>query len=84
MLVAKSSLMEPAQMMLFSSNRPAGILISINYTANLISYLTVSRQEAPITSLEEFASRPDWTLAMEHGVGILADWAVRREFICPI
>ncbi|XP_043245689.1 glutamate receptor ionotropic, kainate 4-like [Amphibalanus amphitrite] len=52
-----------------------GILISINYTANLMSFLTVSRPEAPISSLDEFSARDDWTFAMESGVGIIGDWA---------
>ena len=59
----------------------AGILISINYTANLISYLAISRPETPIKSLEEFSSREDWTLAVEEGVGDIGDWAVSDLFI---
>ena len=54
-------------------------MISVNYTANVISHLTVSRPEIPITSLEEFASRQDWTFAMEYGLGALGDWAVRSS-----
>ena len=59
------------------------MLISMNYTANLISYLTVSQQEAPIKSIEEFVSKPDWTFAMENGVGNLGDWAVSGRSSAP-
>ncbi|XP_043245673.1 uncharacterized protein LOC122393559 [Amphibalanus amphitrite] len=40
-----------------------------------MSYLTVSRPEAPISSLEEFIANEDWTLVMEEGYGSVGDWA---------
>ena len=44
-----------------------GILIYINYTANLMSFLTVSTVTSPISSLREFSEKPDWKLAMPPG-----------------
>ena len=55
---------------------PAGILITVNYTANLISYVTVSQLAAPITSLAEFHAASDWTFASDRGIRILNDWRV--------
>ena len=53
--------------------------MTTTYTANLISYLTLSQPEAPLRSLQEFRSSPDWTLALEFGVGAMGDWAVSRK-----
>ncbi|KAF0287418.1 Glutamate receptor 4 [Amphibalanus amphitrite] len=44
-----------------------GILIYINYTANLMSFLTVHTVSKPISSVREFVEQPDWTLAMHPG-----------------
>ncbi|KAF0293670.1 Glutamate receptor [Amphibalanus amphitrite] len=44
-----------------------GILIFINYTANLMSFLAVPRVVRPISSVREFVEQPDWTLAMYSG-----------------
>ena len=51
-----------------------GMLININYTANLISFLAVTKVDRPISSLQEFADRPSWQLAIEKGSGIVNDW----------
>ena len=56
-----------------------GILISVTYTANLISHLTITTVEKPITSLQEFSERSDWKFAMERGIGILNDWRVSAD-----
>ena len=53
-----------------------GILMYANYTANLISHLTVTEVHKPISSLREFSEQSDWKFATEHGVGPLNDWRV--------
>ena len=50
-----------------------GILIYVNYTANLISHLTTDPPDMPIKSLREFSEQPDWVLAVEHGTSKLDD-----------
>ncbi|XP_037089391.1 glutamate receptor ionotropic, kainate 5-like [Pollicipes pollicipes] len=52
-----------------------GLLITFHYTANMVSHLTVVQPAAPISSLAEFATNNDWTLAMEDGLGIIGSWA---------
>ena len=42
-----------------------GILIYVNYTANLMSFLTVNTARKPISSVREFVQQPDWFLAMQ-------------------
>ncbi|XP_043199176.1 glutamate receptor-like [Amphibalanus amphitrite] len=42
-----------------------GILIYINYTANLMSFLTTHTVKRPISSLREFVQQPDWIPAPE-------------------
>ena len=44
-----------------------GILIYINYTANLMSSLAVSTIDRPISSLREFSEKADWKLAIRPG-----------------
>ena len=51
-----------------------GMLIYHTYTANLISHLTVTTVEKPISSLEEFSKQSDWSLAAELGLGVVNDW----------
>ncbi|KAF0302297.1 Ionotropic receptor 25a [Amphibalanus amphitrite] len=53
-----------------------GILIYVNYTANLISYLTVTTVDKPISSLKEFSEQSGWKFALERGIGTLNDWKV--------
>ena len=60
-------------------SRMLGIVIYTSYTTNLISYLTVVTVERPISSLEEFSERSDWTLAMIPGHGILNDWKMSND-----
>ncbi|KAF0307221.1 Ionotropic receptor 25a [Amphibalanus amphitrite] len=50
-----------------------GILIYINYTANLMSFLTTHTVKRPISSLREFVQQPDWSLALLHGSHVLND-----------
>ncbi|XP_043228630.1 glutamate receptor 2-like [Amphibalanus amphitrite] len=50
------------------------ILIYAIYTANLISYLTVTKVDRPITSLREFVEEPGWLFAIEPGYANLNDW----------
>ena len=50
------------------------ILIYTNYTANLISYLTTSTVDRPISSLKEFVEQPGWMFAIEPGHAVLNDW----------
>ena len=59
----------------------AGMLLSTNYTANLISYVTLSQPEAPIKSLAEFHSARDWTFASERGINLIDKWKVSLEVI---
>ena len=56
-----------------------GIVIYTTYTTNLISHLTVDTVERPISSLEEFSKRSDWTLAVMPGHGVLNDWKVSSD-----
>ena len=56
-----------------------GILIYVNFTANLISHLTVTTVHKPINSLREFSEQADWKFAAEHGVGTLNDWRVSAD-----
>ena len=56
-----------------------GILIYVNYTANLISYLTVTTVDKPINSLSEFSEQSDWKFAIERGIGNLNDWQVSAD-----
>ena len=56
-----------------------GILICTNYTAILISQLTVTTVERPITTLREFSESPGWMLAIEPGYGVLNDWRRSRD-----
>ena len=51
-----------------------GMLIYHTYTGNLISHLTVTTMNRPISSLEEFSKQSGWTLAAEPGLGVLNDW----------
>ena len=53
-----------------------GILIYVNYTANLISYLTITTVDKPISSLREFSEQSGWKFALERGIGTLNDWKV--------
>ncbi|KAF0291455.1 Glutamate receptor 1 [Amphibalanus amphitrite] len=43
------------------------ILIYVNYTANLMSFLTTHTVGRPINSVREFVQQPDWTLAIPVG-----------------
>ncbi|KAF0300384.1 Glutamate receptor ionotropic, kainate 2 [Amphibalanus amphitrite] len=56
-----------------------GIIIYASYTANLISYLTVPKQDLPIRSLREFHEQPGWRLAVQPGHSILNDWKQSRS-----
>ena len=56
-----------------------GILIYVNYTANLISHLTVTEVDKPISSLQEFAEQTNWKFATERGIGNLNDWRVSAD-----
>ena len=56
-----------------------GIVIYTTYTSNLTSYLTVDIVERPISSLEEFSKRSDWTLAVQNGHAVLNDWKVSPD-----
>ena len=56
-----------------------GLVIYTTYTSNLISFLTVVTVERPISSLEEFSGRSDWTFAVMSGHGVLDDWKVNRN-----
>ena len=51
-----------------------GMLVYHTYTANLISYLTVTTVNRPIGSLRQLAEQSGWTFAMEPGYGILNTW----------
>ena len=51
-----------------------GILIYTNYTANLMSFLTVNTVDRPINSLREFSEKTDWKLAMQPGSFKLDDF----------
>ncbi|XP_043223548.1 glutamate receptor 3-like [Amphibalanus amphitrite] len=53
-----------------------GMLIYFNYTANLISHLTVTTVGRPISSLREFSEQPGWLFSIEPGMGVLNDMAV--------
>ncbi|XP_037079435.1 glutamate receptor ionotropic, delta-1-like [Pollicipes pollicipes] len=52
-----------------------GMLISVGYTANLISHLVVVQPVAPIGTLAQFAAETEWTLAMQPSPGEIGDWA---------
>ena len=56
-----------------------GIVIYASYTTNLISHLTVDSVERPISRLEEFSKRSDWTLAVLNGHAVLNDWKVSSD-----
>ena len=56
-----------------------GTIIYVNYTANLISYLTVTEVDKPISSLQELSEQAGWTFATEPGVGALNDWRVSAD-----
>ena len=60
----------------------AGLLISVNYTANLISYLAVTTVTKPIHSIQEFLADPAWRLAAEGGLNSFQDWQVSRLRVC--
>ena len=52
-----------------------GIVISVSYTTNLISHLTiVMTDELPINTLAEFSERSDWKFAIAVGSGKLNEW----------
>ena len=55
------------------------IIITVSYTANLISYLTVMTLEPPIGSLKEFSERPDWTLAAPPSYSVVNDWKTSND-----
>ena len=50
------------------------IIISVSYTANLISHLTVVTMDPPIGSLKEFVGKSDWQLAVSPTYSIVNDW----------
>ena len=56
-----------------------GIVIYASYTTNLISFLTVVTVKRPISSLQEFSERSDWTLAVLPGHAVLNDWKVSHD-----
>ena len=51
-----------------------GLVIYTTYTTTLISFLTVDTVQRPISSLQEFSERSDWTLAVLPGHAVLNDW----------
>lgn len=56
-----------------------GIIISCSYTANLISSLTVTGEERPITSLKQFYERPQWKFTATAGTAQVQDWKVSKS-----
>ncbi|KAF0289713.1 Glutamate receptor 1 [Amphibalanus amphitrite] len=56
-----------------------GILIYINYTANLMSFLAMHTVSKPISSIREFVQQPDWTLAMYTGVDKLNEFRTSSD-----
>ena len=56
-----------------------GMLICFSYTANMISHLTVSTDDRPIRSLQEFTEQKGWILATEPGIGQVHDWKVSSD-----
>ena len=56
-----------------------GMIVYHTYTANLISHLTVTTVNRPISSLREFAEQPGWVLAMEPGYGIVNNWKTSSD-----
>ena len=55
------------------------IIISTSYTANLISYLTVVKQEPPLASIRDFIERPDWRLAIAPSYIIVDEWRTSKD-----
>ena len=55
------------------------IIISVSYTANLISHLTVVTMEPPIGSLKEFVGKSDWQLAVSHTYSVINDWKSSKD-----
>ena len=56
-----------------------GMLIYFNYTANLISHLTVTTVGRPISSLREFSEQDGWLFSIEPGMGVLNDWQASAD-----
>ncbi|XP_043209643.1 glutamate receptor 1-like [Amphibalanus amphitrite] len=56
-----------------------GIIISVSYTANLISYLTVVRHDPPLYSLRDFVERPDWQLAVPPSYSVIDEWRTSKD-----
>ena len=51
-----------------------GILIFTYYTANMISHQTISIENRPISSLQEFSEQDGWLLAVSPYMGTPANW----------
>ncbi|XP_037089908.1 glutamate receptor ionotropic, delta-2-like isoform X2 [Pollicipes pollicipes] len=59
--------------------RVLGILIYVEYTAMLISMLTVVKTGPEVSSMEEFVARSDWSLLIRSGVAYTNDWKMSEE-----
>ncbi|XP_043228471.1 glutamate receptor 4-like isoform X1 [Amphibalanus amphitrite] len=59
--------------------RVLGILIYVEYTAVLVSVLTVLRVQTDIASVEEFVAMSDWSLLIQPGVAYTGDWKTSKE-----
>ncbi|KAF0293650.1 Glutamate receptor [Amphibalanus amphitrite] len=56
-----------------------GILIYINYTANLMSFLITNTATKPISSVREFLQQPDWHVAIKPGVSQMSALASSED-----
>ena len=56
-----------------------GLLVYSSYTATLVSHLTTSGRQLPITTLREFFEQPGWRLATQPGSSFEYYWKISTD-----
>ncbi|XP_037089825.1 glutamate receptor 2-like [Pollicipes pollicipes] len=59
--------------------RVLGILIYVEYSATLISVMTVLQTSTEVSSVDDFVDRSDWSLLIQPGVAYSSDWKTSKE-----
>ncbi|XP_037089801.1 glutamate receptor ionotropic, delta-2-like [Pollicipes pollicipes] len=59
--------------------RLLGTMIYVEYTAVLISVMTVLKTSTEVNSVKDFVARSDWSLLIQPGVAYVSDWKTSKE-----
>ena len=51
-------------------------IVYVEYSATLVAVMTVLQTRTPVSSVQEFVERDDWSLLMQKGVAYSSDWRV--------